>query len=142
MLQWLHVERSFNQFVSANYSETAVHWPNTDFDPTGRAEWVSPFLDGFAGRAWQHTALDRGEVRVRVFCERDSRTDRPTEIADAVRTALERKDVPVYAYGTSSSTALAWLRVYEGQLIKMPMPGRADVSHWELVFPADLNQAR
>ena len=129
-LPWLL--RSFQNYFSSNYSTTTIGWPGTNFASTG--EYVVPMLERFGGLMYQVSEHETVQVRVKLLMPRTSQADRIWTVAEAVKTTLQSKTITVNAYGTSSSTAMGYLRLFKAEPIPLPDVD-PEIAHMDVIFP-------
>lgn len=133
------VLRSFQQYFYTNYTETAIHWPETNFDAT-QDEWVMPLVENFAAKPYQGAEHQACQVRVKITVARTSQADRVWEICHALEEALENQTITIYAYGDSSNNIMGYLRLHESEPVPLTEPG-AEIAQLDVIFDAAYDQA-
>lgn len=112
------LEAAFLKHLSDNWSETAVHWPGTEFDSKDAAEWIVPRIPRVEEPPTRTPiANERRDVTIgiTIFVKYSTSTFRVRELEDELRQILRHEEIDVPGGGASRL-----LRLDEPDFVEIP----------------------
>ena len=88
------IEAAFYSYLGANFSECAVHWPGMEFSTADKTEWIQPRIFAVTRKpARRGQGFSTYLVNINVFVKHGADAYRIMEIADALYSLFDQKDV-------------------------------------------------
>jgi len=103
ILDFTEFRRVIENYIKANYTETAIKYENVDLDTSDLDEFIAVFdKPSFAESTGmgETSSLTGGNLIIQIFTPLNTGTDRAREIADILATALDGEVISGVALST------------------------------------------